>query len=423
MDDVLTKVQDQSKSFESLAEKKRQFLIEKTELACDSIEFLLRQRVRAHINGYPSSGNAYLSLIEQKLSALRDVLLACYDYHPGSLYRLLNDQPDIVVWVVMSESFSCADIVPSLLVCAALPLISDVDLAQMLAQFCTLGDFDICLASLIDGKSDSSTRYFHYLVNRHTLSLDLLSHWQVNKVLLSHQVYPLLALGNQTQGKEWLDENFHYHDLLFERLVVADSAAPWLNEMIRHEPEAFEKLGASRYQYALSGVSAEGFDILASDAAEIFALTGETAWVPDIIANLETLSADEGHSWLMALMLVYGDALPVELDQLYVEMDWQQMLAHLKAWVDEQQHRRGENVRLGEALNVTQSLAVMTSHKIDAKFRLLIWQQLCLRANVYAHWSPLMPKHQQDDVLDKIQRLSDIEERFEVRRTNALVGR
>ena len=397
--DVKASCDIQSEAFHELPANINDFITEKRTIACESFEFLLQQRKRLYLAGYPDYETRYLAIVESQLSCLTDVLVELHAYHPGALYCLAESHPDILAWTVLRQGFGCDLYSPSFLGLIALANIEDIELAKMIALNCKASDFDVILASLIENEATNSDLYFDYLVSRQAVSLELITHWLDSAKLPSHKLLPILALSNKKRGKVWLDQNYEKYDLIFEKLVVTDEAKNFLSNRIRDEEE-HEETSLSTYFAFWPRAELMVPDMSKPRSYLPLILLGDTNCIPDAIEQME--SSTEKDKWLQALYVMYGAALPIQPKDYIDEPVWDEVFGILYQWIDSGLYLCDKPIRLNRQLNFESSLMVLRDPYIDCELRTWIWRQLCVRSRMYFYWHPLLPKSQQDKVFSNL---------------------
>lgn len=396
------------------------FSNEKLMLAAESMEFLLRQRLRLHQRGYPSSEIDYLKLIEGQINQLKQVYLAFYRFAPGLIHQQKAEQPEIYAWLMLQPELGSEQ---DNLLCGLSTLDElDTTKAMLIMTQSPLDQLDLVLAELIEGQAKSAKLYFEGLRVRQTLTVALLRRWHKADILKPQVVFPALALQDIEEGIEWLNEHAKDDDYLFERLMTKRDRGTWFRQYFGIKAQDLPSAKALSYAKLLELKEFEAFDIHSKLAPVDFALSGDWKLTPQIFNHLKTLDESEGEAWIQALYLVYGERLPLNGQQVGVDYEWPEVIELLRQWVADEEYVQNLPSRLGYALNFETTLAAMQDANVEASLREWLWRQLCIQARAYIPWDMAMPAHQQDWNFNKFKSVPSAKERFDLRNHNAVVG-
>lgn len=394
------------------------FCEHKLHLASESLGFLLKQRVQLNKRGFPNIEIDYLQLIEERISKIKHVYLSFYRLAPGLIHKLGLKEPELYMWLMLQKEFGSdvENLVRGLIMLDDL----DPDTALFFTTHSTAEYLDSSLAALIEGREKNSELYLECLRVRQSLSHRLTIKWLKAGLIKPQVAYPILALQNVKEGIDWIDKNARSEEYLFERLLTKRDGRAWFYQKFCIEKALSPNV--ITYAQLLELTEFDEFDVESPSAEVHFVLSGDWQRVPEIIRYIERLDELEGEIWIQALYVVYGEQLPLDLERLYVEYEWDEVKARLKSWVDEKKHVLDEKGRLGKTLSFESTLEAMKDTSIDAKLRIWLWKQLCVRSCVYVPWDLAMSAEQQENNFNRLKSSPHVRHRFNLRNSNAVVG-
>ncbi|WP_299015039.1 hypothetical protein [uncultured Photobacterium sp.] len=408
-------------SLSGLPEKWVQFGQEKVALAEESAEFMLRQCFRLHREGFPAFELDYLLLVERQLEGIFDALLALYRLHPGLLYQLGDSSPAVLVWALFNPKLQKEHPGHLLIAIDCLSKLPS-EMAKMLVLHANSTELDSLFAKLIEGQASGSLDYFQYLVLRQTQSVALTKYWASSKKLDAKPLQVSLALANVDESIEWLEENEVGDASLFERLLLKEDRNTWFRQYFGTDLMTLPNGLVATYAKLLELHEFMAFDVGQKEAPIHLALVGDTSWVTTAVEHMQALDEDDGELWWSALYVVYGDLLPYRPSQLGVDVEWSDALVSLSLWTTETQVLRSQPIRLGRSLNFDNTLRALKSPEINSMLREWLWRQLCIRSRLYVPWDAMMPRIQQQLLIQQMANMPVATERFNLRNQYAAVG-
>lgn len=396
------------------------FCEEKLLLANESLSFLLRQRERIFYSGFPNRKLAYLSLIEQQMSSLKQVYVAFYRMHSGLIHQLRDVEPLVYSWLMLESEFSSdtENLISGLVTLERL----EPSLALMIVSQCNEHKLDRVLADMIEGNCSSKKSFLVYLNIRQSLSIALCKHWVRNEKLDKTDVYPLLALSNVEDGVEWLDQQSNPETLIFERLMTKQDRGTWFRQQFGTEIAHLESDNMVTYAKLLELREFTDFRVNSKSAPIDFVLCGDSRLLPEIIEYVCQLDEVDGEVWIQALYAVYGSSLPLKPSEVGVDKTWEEVIDILDEWLEDVRDQHPFPLRLGVALSFESTLNAMRDPDIHASLRVWLWRHLCIHARAYTQWNPMMPIHQQEWNFSKLASAPSAIDRFNMRTKNAAVG-
>ena len=401
------------------------FCREKSEIALETVSFILRQRRALYLQGFPSEKNDYLPLIEEQMKKIKAVYLAFFSFSKGLIYEIKNTHLDVFVWLMLEPEF----VENSVHFLLAFDQIENIDeeMGKMLVLHSKMPDMDYFLASCIDGLPQWALKSFNYMKLRHSLSIALATHWFKEKKIEARIVFPVLSLFNVEQGQVWLDENARNGECLFERLLLdikrgQEGRSFWFRALLEEKGSLNISKDLSLFAMLLERKKPHDFDPHCRNAPIKLALSGKVSSVMRAVQYMQTCEEEEGIPWLQALYILYGKNCPAAPQELGVLYEWPQALMALSDWIKQDRQVAGNFLRLGEPLCYASTLKALEDPFIDAQFRHWLWIQLCLYARVYIFWDPFMPAIQQAAIFKKLETLSDPSYCFDQRYPNAVMG-
>ncbi|NAW59896.1 MULTISPECIES: hypothetical protein [unclassified Vibrio] len=396
------------------------FCRDKSILAIENLSFFLRQWLRLHQQGYPSTENDYLRIIERQMGELKQVYVALYKLAPGLVYELQQQAPEVFVWLMLSAEFGQEK--THLL--SGLSTSQDIsrEMACMLVVQSKLMHLDLYLAGLVDGKTKLAKDTFDYLRLRQTLSVSLSKRWLKEGMIPERTVHPVLATFDVADSIEWMEENLSGEQNLFERLLVKQDRNTWFRQYFGIQPDALPSEQVNTFAKLLELKEFMQFDLSSPHAPFHLALTGDPEWAYNVLAALQDMDEEDGERWLDSLHVVYGESFPLNPTGLGVDYEWQDALEILDEWVSDGHHQLHVPARLGFALSYDSTLAALQTATIPETYRIWLWRQLCLHARVYIPWHATMPEIQQAWIISKLKEIPSASERFNLRSHHATVG-
>lgn len=396
------------------------FCREKIALANETLSFLLKQRLRLHHQGYPSSTQDYLRLIEQQMDSLKAVYSAFFQLSPALIYEIPQQAPDVFVWLMFEPEFG--DISPHLLLAFNQLEQLSPDMAKIIILHSSVAQLDVFLATITNSFPRWSAQAVTYMAWRHSLSIGLAKHWLQQRQLEPNIIHPILAMLSVQQSGLWLQQNSAEQDHLFERLVNHQHSNNWFRQYLADTPLSAQSKQASTFAKLLEWHQFMHFDPRAEQAPIELALTSKMDWVEVAVEQLAGCDEQQGEQWLYAFYIIYGDKFPLNPSHLGIDYQWPQAVTIVEQWVENDHHRLTSATRLGEKLTYASTLNALKDPIIPAPFRQWMWRQLCVHAHLFIFWDPLMPRLQQQQIITKLKSLRFASERFDLRNAYEIMG-
>lgn len=396
------------------------FCNEKLQLASESLGFLLKQRVQFHKRGYPSHKLDYLKLIERQIEELKQVYLSFYRLAPGIVHQMKSEEPEIYVWLMLQQEFGGN--LENLL--CGLSVLDDIEpvMAMVFTVQSSIENFDRILTELIEGQSAQSSFYLNCLQLRQSVNTGLIRRWLKTDIISPQVGFPILAVRDVEEGIDWINENAHADEYLFERLITKRDRGTWFRQHFGIETESVSSPHVITFAKLLQLQEYMVFDIDAKMAPVHFALSGDWQHVPEIVEYIDQKDESDGEVWIQALYVVYGSLLPLEPKDVGVEYDWHEIVDLLRDWLDDERHILNVASRLGCALSFESTLEAMKDTDIDVTFRTWLWRQICIKSRIYVPWDTAMSAEQQQRIFNNLKRNPSLSDRFNLGSSNAVVG-
>ncbi|MCK6263551.1 hypothetical protein KP803_09735 [Vibrio sp. ZSDE26] len=377
------------------------FCREKSDIAIESITFLLKQWKFKHELGFPCGSCDYIKLIERKLEQYKDVFVSFFHLAPGLVYEVRERSPETYLWLMLDKQFEMKR--EHLLSALYSSNKVDKNIVTLLVSGSKRSDLDIVLAEMISGDAPLKSNCLYWLHLRQTASYSLLNHFLKQNKLSDIELLPLFSLNGDMEARDELEKLVEGDAFLFERLVGRENRNTWLRHTFGNSLDKAEYSDIVTYVHILEIKDLVVFDVTSEKAPIHLAIAGDIEDVEATLAYMVTLEADEGEEWLYALYVLYGDAFPLNPSKLGIEYEWEDALALLAEWYEKNEHRFETQLRFGKPATSESTIETLLNKHIPAEFRLWIWRSLCLHSSTYFPWNAYMSSEQQKTLFHKFK--------------------
>jgi len=399
------------------------FCIDKSTLAAEAASFYLKQRQRIFNSGFPSTLLPYLTLVKDKLTQLSHVFIELYKIHPGYIYFLKDNYPNVAIWTLLSTDFEQLDNRACLFAIS----MSDGVGAQEWKSIACLSDSEQ-LASvsrqLIQSSSVSSSLLFTTLQLRGELSTTFaLALLKADGVIDKEIVHRYLVTQNVSSSCAWLADQAISAENVFEQLLSRADRGAWFRTLYASEQtEVPDEMKVFGYILDIPEYTHIEIDVSSPFAPIMFALKGDSRTANDVITLLSSMDEDTAEPWIVSLYIVFGDKLPVLPSQIGRDIDYALAVTEIQGWWQGISDGLFSSWRYGEQQSFDNTLEILASIEVTADFRQWVWNELCVICRGYFPWNSLVNAQHQYAALSKMKGNSIARERYNLRAQYAVMG-
>ena len=399
------------------------FCIDKSTLAAEAASFYLKQRQRIFNSGFPSSLLPYLTLVKDKLTQLSHVFIELYKIHPGYIYFLKDNYPDVVIWTLLSTGFEQIDKKACLF---AITMSDALGVQEWQSIACLAGSEQLAPVSrlLMQSSSVSSSLLFATLQLRGELSSTFaLALLNADCIIDKEIVHRYLVTQNVPSSCAWLTEQPVNSANVFEQLLSRVDRGAWFRTV--YDPDQAEipdEMKVFGYILDIPEYTHIAIDLNSPLAPIMFALKGDSSTANDVITLLSSMDEDTAEPWIVSLYIVFGDKLPVLPSQIGRDIDYALAVTEIQGWWQGISDGLFSSWRYGERPSFDNTLEILASIEVTADFRQWIWNELCVICRGYFPWNSLVNAQHQYAALSKMKGNSIARERYNLRAQYAVMG-
>ncbi|MCG7497902.1 hypothetical protein MHO82_13610 [Vibrio sp. Of7-15] len=401
------------------------FCKEKATLAGEALSFYVKQLKRQLSIGLPQESQPYWKLVKKNIHKVENALVELFKIDPGYVYLLAEEYPDSAVWMCQSLALEKVDKLSSQYSLLWIDLLGEKEWRSLAYLSPSVG-LQISLELMVHGETKFSPFCFSIQKDKNELSTQYVQLLLKNERRdVQHSANEYLATKNLADNVEWLLENTKAEDNLFSHILVRSDRTAWFRELyINTEQNMDTEMVCWATVLELPEVEdlTGKIEIANEFAHVVFALSGDTSRVADILTYLKSADENTIDQWVNTLYVMFGEQLPLQPNQLGIDIEYDSAINLLVEWWQQSSYGGGSKLRLGKRIHFESSVDVLLSPHIHAELRLWVWKELCIVSRAYFPWSPyLMPEKQMPSLL-RFKANAAAKERFNLRSRHAIVG-